>query len=142
MTGYWRLIEPYWENVSIYDGYDVFRKAFDTLPESSQHLFAAHWAQSEIYNGGFDQFFDNSTGVLALEATEGFKALGMPKIAALLKHSVDRLGETYPHDREERQEKLESLSEGFEDGLFFDLIDTEAGGFKIAADLYASKVLN
>lgn len=79
---------------------------------------------------------------MALEAIEGFKALGMPKIAALLKHSVDRLGETYPHDQEERQEKLESLSEGFEDGLFFDLIDTEAGGFKIAADLYASKVLN
>ncbi|WP_369973953.1 DUF4375 domain-containing protein [Polaromonas sp. SP1] len=33
----------------------------------SRHLFAVHWCQSEICNGGFMQFFANSTGVLAPE---------------------------------------------------------------------------
>jgi hypothetical protein len=54
--GYWDLVDPYWEKVSIYDGGDVFLLEYKKLPTASKHLFAAHWLQSEVNNGGFGQF--------------------------------------------------------------------------------------
>ena len=67
---YWRLLEPIWDSVSIYDGPKTFLRQYRRLPRAVGHLFAAHWCQSEICNGGFHQFFGNSTGVLAPEAME------------------------------------------------------------------------
>jgi Domain of unknown function (DUF4375) len=141
---YWTLVEPHWEIVSIYDGYDVFLAEFKKLPQVSQHLFATHWAQSEIRNGGIDQFFDNSTGVLAKEAVEGFKALGMLETAELLQQSMDVLVTPYPQDRDERQERLSELPDPFffEDVRFWELLDEEADGFHVAANRYASKAIN
>ena len=68
---YWSLVEPHWERISIYDGGATFLRQFLTTPVRSRHLFAAHWCMSEVYNGGFHQFFHNSTGVLAPEAAAG-----------------------------------------------------------------------
>lgn len=72
-TSYWRLVEPIWDTVSIYHGPKAFLEQFEAAPEASRTLFAAHWCQSEIDNGGLYQFFCNSTGVLALEAAEAFR---------------------------------------------------------------------
>jgi hypothetical protein len=62
---YWALVEPYWDGVDIYEGPGRFLDDFKAVPARSAHLLAAHWCQSEVINGGFDQFFYNSTGVLA-----------------------------------------------------------------------------
>lgn len=47
-------------------------------------MFAAHFCQSEICNGGLGQFFGNSTGGLAPEAVEGFREIGQAQVAALI----------------------------------------------------------
>ncbi len=106
-------------------------------------MFAAHSCQSEICNGGFDQFFWNSTGVLAPEAAEGFREIGQPQIAALIESAMDLVGSPYPRDREERQGRLSQLPGGALDALdqkFFALIESEAGGFQDAADRYVERM--
>jgi hypothetical protein len=74
------------------------------------HLFAAHWCQSEVCNGGFHQFFTNSTGVLAPEALAGFKAIGVIEWASLLEEAMRFFGEPYPREREVREERLSKVS--------------------------------
>lgn len=145
---YWDLVDPIWETVSIYDGPDVFLQQYADSPEVSRTLFAAHWCQSEICNGGFDQFFSNSTGVLAPEGVEAFRKIGMPQIAALVEQAMAALGPTYPRDRSEREDAIEAAWDacgdneggpfGDLDELFFKLIKTENGGFGEAADTYAT----
>ncbi|WP_164468170.1 DMP19 family protein [Caulobacter vibrioides] len=49
----------------------MFLAGFSAVPTPSKHLLATHWLQSEVHNGGFSQFFSNSTGVLAPEAVAG-----------------------------------------------------------------------
>jgi hypothetical protein len=62
---YWDLVEPIWDEISIYDGAEQFLQDFEKTDERPGILFAAHWTQSEVMNGGLGQFFNNSTGVLA-----------------------------------------------------------------------------
>ena len=54
---YWNLVQPYWDKISIYDGEAIFLQEFLAAPQAVQHLFAAHWLQSEVRNGGWGLFF-------------------------------------------------------------------------------------
>jgi hypothetical protein len=145
---YKTLVEPVWDKISIYDGPEKVLLEFGKAPQKSRTLFAAHWAQSEIMNGGLGQFFSNSTGVLAPEAVEAFRELGMPRCASILSDSMRFFGETYPRDRTKREQIFERFFE--ENGEDTDLvleqedamaaaIEEENGGFKEAADRYAAE---
>lgn len=143
MGGYWSAVEPVWDGIDIYDSPEVFRETFDSAPRASGLMFATHLCQSEIYNGGFHQFFWNSTGVLAPEAVEGFREIGQSQIAALVESAMELFGCPYPRDREERQRLLSQVPEGTLDALdekFFALIESEAGGFENAADRYVERM--
>ncbi|MBK9189174.1 MAG: DUF4375 domain-containing protein [Phycisphaerales bacterium] len=107
---YWDLIEAAFEKVDIYNGPDTFFSVFAPLPLHVQHLLATHWCQSEINNGGFDQFFYNPTGVLAPEAEVGFRAIGLSDVADLLAEAIDRFGSRYPRERDARLVAMDSLA--------------------------------
>ncbi|MBX3692430.1 DUF4375 domain-containing protein [Dokdonella sp.] len=134
--------------MSIYDGPDTFLQQYNASPEASRVLFAAHWTQSEVLNGGFEQYFSNSTGVLAPEAVVAFRALGMPQTAALLERAMAFFDSPYPRDRRERQDALEAAFDASGDDEFdpfqsvdepfSELLETENGGFETAADKYAA----
>ena len=111
-TSYWEVVEPFWEAVDIYGSPDRFIGTFSKVPRKVGHLFAAHWCQAEVCNGGFHQFFCNSTGVLAPEALEGFRAIGMLEWAALLGKAMSTFGRSYPRDREARRSLLPQAATG------------------------------
>lgn len=143
---YWSLVNPIWDIISIYGGEETFQKQYEAVPLVPRTLFAAHWCQSEVRNGGLHQFFGNSTGVLAPEAVLAFKAIGMPRIAAVVSEAMSWFGPVYPRDREVRDEQLGEYEnehpenwDPFEklDDQFFELIEKENGGFIAAADTYA-----
>ena len=145
---YWKLIEPHWERISIYDGAEAFLREFDATPVAVRTLFAAHWCQSEVCNGGFHQFFWNPTGVLAPEAAAAFEALNMPGIAALVRRAMRFFGPAFPRERERRVEVLDEYRDAhadapspFEsiDDEFDELRDEEAGGWETAANDYANR---
>jgi uncharacterized protein DUF4375 len=143
--GYWRLIHPAWEQIDIYNGADVFLKTYAAAEKSAGLLFAAHFAQSEICNGGFDQLFWNSTGVLTPEAIEGFQTIGMAETAENVRRAMKLLGENYPRERGDRQNALATVNQQMLDELdkeFFALIETENGGFKQSADKFVRQILD
>lgn len=146
--GYWVLVEPIWDEISIYAGPKVFLDQFNAAPIASRTLFAAHWLQSEVRNGGFHQFFSNLTGVLAPEAVAAYEAIHMPKVAGLVRTAIGWFGETYPRDRGVREGRLDAYANKNPDGWnpfdslddeFFELIDKEHGGFVHAANLFAKR---
>lgn len=106
---YWNLIETAFERVDIYNGASKFLEDFSQLSPPVQHLLAAHWCQSEVCNGGFDQFFENSTGVLAPEAEVGFRAIGLDQVADLVVEAMNRFGVPYPRDHDERLLAMEAI---------------------------------
>ena len=142
-----KLITPLFDAVSIYDGPEVFLQQWQRAAPRARLLFAAHFCQSEVCNGGFFQFFDNSTGVLGPEAADGFAAIGQPGCAQVVREALAWFPAPYPRDRELRARCLRlGLPEAaaphtlFEalDKRFYALLDSEAGGFDAAADRHAS----
>src|ERR1700724_4631038 len=108
--GYWSIVKPRWDAINISGGPEVFAQTFGSAPRASGLLFAAHFCQSEICNGGFHQFFWNSTGVLAPEAVEGFREIGQAQVAAVIEKGMSLFGSVYPRDRKERQTRLTEVS--------------------------------
>ena len=135
---YWSLIEPIWEKVSIHGTPELFLHQFGKLTEAQQHLFASHWCQSEVRNGGFYQFFENATGILAPEAVAGFPAIGLETCASLLEEAMRHFDTPYPRERETRYLKLQD-EDVFKklDDRFFDAIAND--GYERAADDYVSR---
>jgi hypothetical protein len=163
---YWNFIEPYWNVFDIYNGPEGFESSIRGAPRPAVLLYAAHFCQSEVHNGGFLQFFWNNTGVLAPEAIEGYSVIGMPTLASLVKEAASALGVPYPRDRDDRWDALlvasghtsRELKKIFKQqpnrylafaeatkALPFDSLDrqfwqaakTENGGFQDAATRYA-----
>jgi hypothetical protein len=140
----WAVVEPFCDVIDIYNGPAAFLDSITDIPHHAVLLYASSFCEQEVCNGGFDQFFSNSTGVLAPEALEGFIAIGQHEVADVLKEAMAALGSPYPRERNARHGVLQSIAKGHFQKVnrrFFDLIDKEAGGFTVAADNYASKFL-
>ncbi len=127
-------------------GPEIFLREWRGTPQAPADLFAAHWCQEEVCNGGFHQFFDNSTGVLGPEAAAAFEHIGMPKLRALVRRALAFFGEPYPRDRSARMGQLKAYAAAHPDAPkpfdslddeFFLLLRSEAGGWFTAADSYA-----
>lgn len=134
---YRSLVEPVWDDIDIYQGPEEFARSFARVPRPAGLLFAAHFCQSEVCNGGFDQFFSNSTGVLALEA------IGQHIVAEIIEEACSLFGEPFPRKRSLRQRKLGAIDSELLNSLdqrFYGNVDSENGGFEAAADSYAAKV--
>lgn len=138
------LVEPFWEKVSIYDGPVVFLEQYAAIPEASRLLLAATRCYGEVTNGGFLQLFDNSTGVLVPEAVEAFRKIGMPKTADIIEKAMSFLGASYPRERKERHNAIDSCWETAKDEwdvldtAFYQHVEAENGGFGKAANKYAA----
>jgi hypothetical protein len=146
---YWNVIEPVWNKISIYDGGEVFVSQFSALKPAVGDLYAVHWCQSEVRNGGFYQFFTNSTGVLAPEALVGFKNIGLDDCADALQEAMKYFGQPYPREQEDRYEKLPPRAGNRAewdpfydiDERFYKALKTKKDRFERAADLYAAEML-
>ena len=104
---YWTLVEPIWLPLNgSWNDTETFVRMFRRVSPEAGHLYAAHWCQSEVCNGGFHQFFSNTTGLLAPEAVEGFRAIGVTEWADLLANAMKHFGTPYPRDRDDRDQFL------------------------------------
>ena len=144
--GYWDLIDPYWEKISIYDGPAKFLAQFTLAPEAIGHLYASHFAQSEICNGGMHQLFWNDTGVLVPEAISGFRALNLDILADPLANAAKLLASPYPRECPPRRKILETMpSDAFRafDDIFFAQLDPykSPNAYEHAADAYAQSMM-
>ena len=80
--------------------------------------------------------------MLAPEAVVGFHAIGMPICASLIDEAMKFFGDPYPRERQSRIEILKPYDIqdpdqdpfGALDDRFFEVLDSENGGFLSAAD--------
>ena len=69
--------------------------------------------EAEVNNGGFDQYYFNSAGDLALQTVEALQAIGAPNTASLLAAANEEFPDAIPPaDRFERQRVLERIRDG------------------------------
>lgn len=148
-TNYWQLVEPVWNSLVQWDDVPVFQSTFASTEVSARTLFAAHWLYSEVSNGGFLQFYWNSTGVLAPEAADAYAAIGMPRTAEIIRRSMSWFPIPYPRDRQTRIKLLDEYAEAnpesdcpFDsfDNEFYEVAESESGGFELAANTFASRL--
>lgn len=119
----WKLIQPLWYSVSIYDGLDVYEQDLKPFTDAQRKILGLFWYDSEVCNGGHDQFFFNSTGIVWKDALECMRMIGASQAAENFQKAVDLFGGSIPFDRQERCMALDRLgeNEAFDD---FEQIDT------------------
>lgn len=98
-----------WEAVDIYRDRETLRSVLDLATPGQIGAFAAQWCESEVCNGGFHQFFHNSTGILAPEALAGFRQLGANGLATPLFDAMALFPGGPPDDCGARQEALDLI---------------------------------
>lgn len=110
---YWAVIAPHWLtlNETWDSGPSAFLAALGSVEPKVRLLYSAHWCYSEVTNGGFHQFFFNTTGILAPEAKLGFDAAGAPELGAIVEQGMRLFGPIYPREREIRLRVLKDLKD-------------------------------
>lgn len=135
-----RVFDLACESINIYDGPEVFLRSFRSVDPDSAVIYAVQFCQSEICNGGFHQFFFNSTGVLAPEAIEAFTRLGMPDTAQVVRQACERLESPYPRERSSRKALLNGINFRDLDDRFYNFLEQENGGFDAASQRFIDNV--
>jgi hypothetical protein len=108
------VVQPMWDGLRT--PYEPDER-LAALTSGQRAVYALRWVVAEVNNGGFDQLFFNSTGYLLPEAQEAARVLGSDAWAAVLDEAAAVLGEPYPRDRSERQERLDALPQASREGL-------------------------
>jgi len=121
--------QPHYEKFNFYDGRDAWLNSISDIPPKAIHLFCVHWLHLEVYNGGFWQYFFNSTGTSAPEAVEGFAAIGMPEVSTVVEEAISMLGSPFPGEKVAREGIVgppdDRMDFGDLDDAFYALADTE-----------------
>jgi len=145
---YWDLISPYWLplNESWNRGVNAFLSESRKVPGPVIHLYAGHWCQSEVNNGGLCQFFVNTTGLLAPEALQALRTLGLLEWFAVLSEAISYFGDPYPRERAARLKMLPEGERGHKaadpfvalDDRFYTSRDAARDHWERTADEYAA----
>src|SRR5689334_19584479 len=85
------IIEPVWWTAHIYGTLAIYEASLKSFSHSQRIIFALQWYQAEVDNGGHDQFYFNSTGIVWPDALAGFDAIGVPEGATIIRESAKRL---------------------------------------------------
>jgi len=84
----------------------------DKLTEEQKLFYYNQCLEREINNGGFNQYFFNSSGDFAHKTVQSLKTIGANKTADILQKAIDQFpNSNVPEDRTERQEILEQIQE-------------------------------
>lgn len=111
----WEIIDPVWWAGNTEDGPEAYEASLRPFSAAQRHVFAMAWYETEVNNGGHQQFYDNSAGIVWREALAGFDAASIPEVAALIEESARRLGGNPSLIQEERWKAMDQLQPDFED---------------------------
>lgn len=79
------------------------------LSAAERVFYITQTLEMEVNNGGFSQFFYNSSGNFSNELVGAFSSIGANTTAAICQRAIDAFGRDIPVDRYERQEMLDEL---------------------------------
>ncbi len=88
------------------------------LSEAERIFYITQSLEMEVNNGGFSQFFFNSSGNFSNELVGAFTAIGASATADICRKAIAAFGQEIPVDRSQRQDMLEQLeSDAFDELL-------------------------
>ena len=87
-------------------GYD---DNIDALSDPERAFLITLTCEIEVNNGGFAQYFYNSSGNYAGELENAFQKIGAVKLAEICRTAIDAFGVELPSDAEARRELLVKL---------------------------------
>jgi len=111
----WEILDPVWWAGDIYDGIAEYERCLRPFSREQRLMYALLWYQAEVGNGGHDQFFYNSTGIVFPDVMSAFQELNLPEGVAILTEAARRLGGAPSRDRVDRQLQLDRLKPDFDD---------------------------
>jgi hypothetical protein len=92
---------------------------FNELSPAKRALFAIWELEQEVYNGGFKQYFQNSSGDRVPVICEILRIVGADRIALVLERAIALAGPNIPwDDMAKRYPLLNNLPEDIKDKLF------------------------
>jgi hypothetical protein len=100
---------------NFYEGEIIYEENKKRFSKHQVYVFTILWYIHEVNNGGHDQFYFNSTGIVWEDALNGFGEIGLLDICEIIKESANRLGGYPSKDREERWEQMDVCNANFDD---------------------------
>jgi hypothetical protein len=86
---------------------------FAALTEAEQTVYCLDALEREVNNGGFHQFFFNSSGDTALQTIDALERLGAAHTAGIVRRAAALFpGARPPADRDEREKQMSALPDG------------------------------
>jgi hypothetical protein len=82
----------------------------ETLTEPQKLFYYIQCLEREVNNGGFNQYFINSSGKFAHQTIQSLKRIGANTTADILQKAIDQFPDKkVPQDRDERNELVEQI---------------------------------
>lgn len=114
------------------------RQALDALSTGFRAVYSTWWVEAEVNNGGFNQYFWNSSGAFASDAVAGFDLIGLPRLARLMERAIAiRDEDAHKLGRFKDRGTLEAFSESYVNNRLNEL-DREFG--TLEADVSATRI--
>lgn len=95
----------------------------ESLPKPCQYVYACIAVTDEVYNGGFNQLFFNSTGYFAQLAAEGFEEMGNSELREIIEEAIQTYEDNIDILDQYDDGTIESFSASYEEHLFDHLDD-------------------
>lgn len=90
--------------------YKEQEKGVNSLTQKERYVYAIDGMLTEVNNGGFSQFFFNSTGELAYELVAALEEIGSTKFKSIASKAIDIFGEIPCLDEDSRCSHLEKIT--------------------------------
>jgi hypothetical protein len=106
------IIAPLWWMVET-GSEKRYEETLAAFSENQRYVFALEWYASEVFNGGHDQFFTNSTGIVWKDAIKGLKKIGLKEYYVILNSAIQKLGGDPAPDQAKRLTQMEEHKANF-----------------------------
>ena len=121
-----KLLQVVFDNLSEQLPKD-YRKEFEFITKkfnsSQQAIYLTWWLEGEVNNGGFNQFYTNSSGQYADMVPEQLRKMGATKFAELAERANQIYKSNYEQIRKEQDGTIEGFSKSYENNPLNELDD-------------------
>jgi hypothetical protein len=130
-----QLVQTIYDNIetNFEEGEQYTLDKVNNLTKGQQAIFSVWWVEAEVNNGGFNQFFFNSSGQFGPMSEAGFELLNAAKFANLMRRANSIFAENKERLEEYDDGTMESFSESYKenplnilDEEFYELYNTES----------------
>lgn len=90
----------------------INRSGFESLSHAEKVMNSVYWLESEINNGGFEQYYFNSSGNYAVDTPTSLENIGANRTAEIVREANDAFpGGLPPRNRDERIALLNQVTD-------------------------------